>query len=229
MSNRNKKWSTDEDKLLKENLKDRSYIEIAQILNRTLSAIENRVRALGIARTTKRWTEHEKNFLKENYAKFTVAELTKKLDRGANGIQYQAVRLGLNKRITEKQRQEVLEKAKSTDFTNEVIARETNMSEGSVNRILRQHQIKRKRGAKSTNTLLKGFVYNGNGRASVHRHAMLYVYHNTCWDCKKTFVNGSDLQIHHDLTQVPVRVYVLCKKCHGKRHGRNFRFGTRTN
>lgn len=227
MLNSRKRWSIREDNCLKDNLaKGTSHREIAKLLQRSISSIDNRIIILNLAKVEKKWSEKETQFLRDNYRKMKAKEIAKALNRTTHMIQSKARNIGLNKKISESQRHRVIDMAKETIFTSEQIAHEANMSRSMVQKILRQNAIKRKVGLKPTFSALKGFHYNGKGHHSKLRYELLYAYHNTCWDCKKTFVNEADLHIHHDLTQLPVRVYILCIKCHGKRHNRNFKFGT---
>lgn len=63
--------------------------------------------------------------------------------------------------------------------------------------------------------LLKGFHWQGNQKT---RQQLLYAYENTCWDCHRVFNHGENLEVHHDFSELPVRVLVLCRWCHSKRH-----------
>jgi hypothetical protein len=230
MSRYYERWSKIEDNTLKDNLnKQVPHSEIAKLLNRSLDSVDNRIAYLGLCAVERKWTIEETQFLKQNYSKMKIQDIAKALKRTKSMISAKAHYIGLSKKITESQRKQVIDLAQKTTLTNEAIAHNTDMSLGSVNRIIRQSSIKRKIGARSTNPLLNGFHYQGTSSGSKHRYELLYAYHNTCWDCKKTFINENDLHIHHDLTKLPVQVLVLCKVCHGKRHNRNFHIGTRNN
>jgi len=172
---------------------------------------------------TKKWSNQEENEVKRLYPKMKLKDLAKKLQRSYWSIKRKLDRMGLKKGISEDQRKKVIEFIEKTDFPNDVIAKEVGISINQVRYILRKHGIKRKNGWRQLN-LLKGFQYKGNhvGRT---RYQLLYVYHNTCWDCKRTFLSEKDLQIHHDFTKLPIQVLVLCKTCHEKRHNVRNRIG----
>jgi hypothetical protein len=225
-----KRWTKIEDAILKEKIKQNvAHADIAKFLHRSLDSVHNRVEKLNLGKPEQKWTAKEVQFLKQNYQTMKVREIAEALKCSKSRVANKARYMGLSKKITDDQRRQVLELSKKPFLTNEKVAQRTNMSVGSVCLILREAGVKRKLGAKSSNPLMKGYRHSGRGGDSKHRHHLLYAYHNTCWDCKRTFVNESDLQIHHDLTELPVKVLVLCKECHGKRHKRKFKMGTRNN
>jgi hypothetical protein len=218
-------WLAREDILLRKLYGKVPYSKIALELKRTEGATRSRAHILGLTKNGKynseiRWKENEICFLKENYHKLTAKELTHKIKHSVKSIHYQARRLGLSKKPSK----EIMEKISlmiKKGFTSAQIENETGVSPYKTRQIIKKLGLKRKTrtGRRRTNTLLKGYKSPKNiGKESTHRDELLYTYHYTCWDCKKTFVNPSDLHIHHDITKLPVEVLVLCKPCHGKRH-----------
>lgn len=224
ITNQYKKWVLAEDNCLKENYGKMSVYVLAKKLDRTWNSVSNRATKLGLPCKLNWWSKKEIDFLSTNYPTMKVKDLAKKLKRSKSSVQQKISHLHLRKGITEEKRKKILELTRTTNFSYGVIGQKVGISSGSVSRILRELGIKGKVGAKGVFPLLKGFKYLGKSNVLKHRAELLYVYHLTCWDCKKTFVSEKDLQVHHDFTRLPVQVIVLCKLCHGKRHNKNMKF-----
>lgn len=217
---KNKRWSETEDIFLKENRMAMTYKEIATKLGRPLGGVENRVRLLGLRKHEHghKWTKDEVDYLHKNYATMKCKELASKLGLSYTQTQAKVMALNLRKGITEAQRRTILSLLGTTTFSYGMIAKQIGRSEGAVSRFAREQGIKRGH-RQSQYNLLNGFHHTGN-KVSLDRARLLYAYRNTCYDCKKTYLSGPDLQIHHDFTRIPVMTVILCKSCHKKRHER---------
>jgi hypothetical protein len=214
-------WTADEDDFVRVNYIKLGGRQIALELHRTLESVQNRARILKVAYPRgHRWTPSELEFLRANYSQMEAKEIANSLNLRVQQVKSRVVSLGLEKGMTEEKRRRCIELATRTDRSNSSIAKELGVSSGSVRYTLRQEGIERNMhsGRQRTYEMLKGFRYEGSGKKSEHRHQLLFAYHNTCWDCKRAFANQADLEIHHDFTQLPVQVVVLCKSCHLNRH-----------
>lgn len=89
-------WSDKEDGYLIENYKKMPKKELAIALKRTVSAVENRVSALGIAdKASPRWTDSDLSILKKYYKDWPTRKIAEKLGRSNRAIQAKAFKLGL--------------------------------------------------------------------------------------------------------------------------------------
>jgi len=217
---RGRKWQENEDLFLKKNCDCMSRKELAKRLDRPILATQARLYKLGLIKKSPiYWNETEINFIRENYYYMSAREIAKKLKRSLDGTTAKLQSLGIKKAVPENVVKEVIRLANETNFTIDAIHSQTHVSEYQLRKIFRQFNIKRKpqkNGWKQL-PLLYGFHYKGHNNGKT-RYQLLYAYRNTCYDCKRTFVNERDLHIHHDFTKLPVQVLVLCRNCHLKRH-----------
>jgi hypothetical protein len=220
-----KHWLSREDEHLRQNIGKTDVLTIAKRLGRTETAVYKRAFKLGLLKQfSHRWTSQDIKTLVDNYSRTRTKELATLLHRDSKAIHHKAQQLHLSKKLTEELNQRILVLTKE-GTPQSVIASEIGCSPYQIRQVLKKYGVKpsTKSGIKSGFSLLKDFKYAGKGAASYHRAALLYMYNYTCWDCHAVFP-AIDLDIHHDLTELPVKVLVLCRACHGKRHGRKFAF-----
>lgn len=103
------------------------------------------------------------------------------------------------------------------------IKKQIGLSENTIRRVLKRYSVPLSFRRRSQFALLKEFNSGKikSGHNSKIRYSLLHAYRNTCWDCKRTFVSELDLHTHHDFSELPVRVFILCRNCHAKRHNRS--------
>jgi biotin operon repressor len=220
MVRRGKLWGKDEDTFLERNYKTMPQKEIAEKLCRTVHSVGGHLQKLHLSKfKIHYWTKEETDFLKQNYTSMSRKDIAEKLGFSLHSVQSHAGYLHLAKGLTEEKRRTVLSLIETTNFPIKTIAQEVQLSSVTICNYLQTMGIKRKwtNGPRGWGNPLKGFSHNGN-RVTKSRYQLLYAYHNTCWDCKRTFVSETDLIIHHDFTKLPVEIIVLCKPCHKKRH-----------
>jgi len=225
-----KSWLSREDEYLRLNIGKTDVLTIAKHLGRTRMAVERRAYKLGLLKQfSHRWTSQDIRTLVDNYSKTRNKELAALLHRNLSAIQFKANQLHLSKKLTEEAIQRILLLTQE-GVSQPVIASEIGCSQNKIRQVQKKYGAKPsgKVGLKSGFSLLKGFKYTKKAHSGYHRAALLHMYNYTCWDCHLAFPE-IDLDIHHDLTQVPVKVLVLCKACHGKRHNRKFPFASEQN
>jgi hypothetical protein len=221
MSNKYKRWQITEDNLIKEKYATTTYPEIARLLDRPVSTTQNRALKIGIKKGKKMcyWSKNDADYLIEKYHDTKAKDIAKILKRSTHCVLSKARYLGLSKKITLAQEKQILKLVNETTFNQHIIAKQLGISETKIRKFLQVNSIQKKwYTGWSHAKILEGFSYNGN-QIGKDRAKLLYAYKNTCWDCKKTFLNIPDLIIHHDWNILPVKVIVLCKECHKKRHG----------
>lgn len=92
-------WSEEEKEFIKLNYKKIPTREIAAKLNRSIDAIINSAKPLGISAGMSRpWSDEEKDFVKNNYGKIAIEELSQKLKRSPLAISAAASKLNLTKK-----------------------------------------------------------------------------------------------------------------------------------
>lgn len=87
-------WSTEEEKYLKENYKEKRSKEIGRELGRSAKAIRDRAYSLGLKKNPD-WTEEEIQFLRENFGDMTAQEISEKMNRTEVAVRDKAGKLGL--------------------------------------------------------------------------------------------------------------------------------------
>lgn len=85
MSNKSKKWTSDEEEFLKENYLTMDYKDIANELGRTESAISNKALLLKLHKV-ERYTEEDDQFLLKYYGRTTMQRLCKRLKKSERSI-----------------------------------------------------------------------------------------------------------------------------------------------
>jgi hypothetical protein len=81
-----KRWTEEEDDLLKECYGKVDVKEIAEVLDRTEIAIRSRASHLSVANKLRAWTEGEDRFLKQEYGKMKIKEIAEILGRTKEAI-----------------------------------------------------------------------------------------------------------------------------------------------
>ena len=91
------RWTKDEDEYLRERISTESLKRIAEGLGRTVSAVKDRARVLGLrrGRTIKHWTDEDTAFLEASYPAMSVQQIAEKLGRSILSVKGRIVRLGL--------------------------------------------------------------------------------------------------------------------------------------
>ena len=163
----------------------------------------------------------EIKYIRDNYFYQTVGEIAKKLNRKEKSVIHKIQTMKIHKQslsLPIELKEKIRQCVETTIFPIEQIASDFNLTPYKIRKILNSMGVKRKRfGWHKERNLLKNFHYSGN-RVGKERSQLLWAYKNTCWDCKKTYL-PNDLIVHHDWTSLPIKVLLLCKNCHKKRHG----------
>lgn len=89
-------WTAEEDNLIREYHLRLSWKEIAKRLNRSISGVQLRARALGLKQKGPRsWTDREDEFLRAHWSEPDAGELAEQLDRTVVAVLSRAHKLGL--------------------------------------------------------------------------------------------------------------------------------------
>ncbi len=215
-------WSSNEASFLKENYDKMTAREIGQKLGRTIEAVRMRSFKLGLTKRGKylteyTWTKEDSDFLSKNYWCMSYKEVAKELDVKERRIQHRIDKLHLTKEPPDEVKQEAIRLLTETNFPLDHITSQIHLSERKLRRLMRSFGITRKQGIGWRHNSLNGFKFTGSSNGK-RRQQFMYAYKNTCWDCRKTLLPMA-LIVHEDWSILPVKVYVLCRSCHKKRHG----------
>ena len=86
----NRSWTEEEEEILKNNYNNPN---IFKIINRTDTAVQQKLNKIGITLKNRRWNENEIVYLKENYYNEEIDILETKLNRTWNSIKLKAIKL----------------------------------------------------------------------------------------------------------------------------------------
>jgi hypothetical protein len=161
----------------------------------------------------------EMEYIKTHYDTMTTKEIAKKLNRNVWSLRHKITKMKLRKETkfwSSTKIQELLERLNQTDFPLRIIANEFHISVSTLRKVMRRNGLKHKYVGCGwhQNGMKVNYVGNQSGR---NRGQLLQFYKYTCWDCKKTLLPAG-LVIHHDWSQMPVQILILCVPCHKKRH-----------
>ncbi len=93
-----RKWSEDEEKLLKEIYPIKRRKKVAKIMGRSLGSISAKVKMMGLkSGSPEDWTDYEIQLLKRLFPIKQTKEIAKMLGRTVNTVTYRAYTLSLNK------------------------------------------------------------------------------------------------------------------------------------
>lgn len=90
-----KKWTKEEDDLLRRWYRHRGSPYLETVLDRSRTAIQARALSLGIRGTSRRWTRKEELYLERNHGRHTVEVLADRLGRKVGSVQSKAFLMGL--------------------------------------------------------------------------------------------------------------------------------------
>jgi hypothetical protein len=91
-----KKWSTGEERILKELYNSISMQEMLSLLpDRTKDSVIKKAKQLGLSRENRHWSDEEIMYLEEKWGVIPVENIAKKLGRTKNGILLKAHKIGL--------------------------------------------------------------------------------------------------------------------------------------
>ena len=90
----NRSWTEEEEEILKNNYNNPN---IFKIINRTDTAVQQKLNKIGITLKNRRWNENEIVYLKENYYNEEIDILETKLNRTWNSIKLKAIKLKLKR------------------------------------------------------------------------------------------------------------------------------------
>jgi len=91
-------WSGNEEELLAELFPGTPNEEIAEKIGRTLGAIANKARKMGL-RKMEFWSQEEDDLLKKLYRDLTYEQLAKRLERSKGAVQIRVIVLGLECKV----------------------------------------------------------------------------------------------------------------------------------
>jgi Response regulator containing a CheY-like receiver domain and an HTH DNA-binding domain len=95
-----KKWSAQEDQLIREKYKVLSPAEISNLLNRSVYAIKKRAAILGVTTKVSRWTEKEEEFLKEKWGIANIDTIARNINRSRNSVLLKAYQISLRDQVS---------------------------------------------------------------------------------------------------------------------------------
>ena len=90
-----RKWTKEEDDLLRRWYRHRGSPYLRTILDRSQNAIQARALRLGLQGTSRPWTRREELYLERNHGRHTIEVLAERLGRNAGGVQSKAYDMGL--------------------------------------------------------------------------------------------------------------------------------------
>lgn len=90
-----KKWTKEEDDLLRRWYRHRGSPYLVTVLDRTQTAIQARALRLELQGTSRQWTRREELYLERNHGRHTVEVLAARLGRNAGGVQSKVYDMGL--------------------------------------------------------------------------------------------------------------------------------------
>lgn len=128
-------WSVEEEELLTELWPTTPNEEIAEQIGRTLDAIANKARKLGL-RKSEFWSEKEDELLRALYRKLSYVQLARRLGRSKGSVQIRVITLGLECKVrnwTEDKLNFLKESYPGTDYR--VIAKKLGRTVGAVARM----------------------------------------------------------------------------------------------
>lgn len=137
-------WSTEEDKILKNNYKTREKDFILNLLpKRNWVAIQIRAKRLGVTRLNY-YTKNDINFIKKNYVKMKSAKLSEYLGRSIRAIEKKARELGLNKQEKWNSKDVEFIRKNISKMTAGEISKELKRTRGSVYHKIQELSLQKK-------------------------------------------------------------------------------------
>lgn len=94
-----KKWSNEEDQVIRNRYKQLSPSELALLLDRSVYAVKKRAAFLCVTTKVNRWTEKEEEFLKEKWGITTVDTIAKNIKRSRNSVLLKAYQISLRDQV----------------------------------------------------------------------------------------------------------------------------------
>jgi hypothetical protein len=92
-------WTEEENEYMRKHYGKTPREEIARVLNRTIPALNNQAKKLGLREKTPVWTPEEEQFLRENWHSVSIGVIAEKLGRTETSIKTKQKRMKLGPQI----------------------------------------------------------------------------------------------------------------------------------